>query len=443
MIFIGGMVFLAHLFSAIYKRRMIPDVLMLLVIGLIIGPVLKLITPSHLGSIGPVFTTITLVVILFESGTSLTMDSLRKSWMSTMRLTITGLAITIAVLAAIMMIFLNYPLNSAIVFGAILGGTSSAIVIPLVEQLSVTNESKTTLILESTLTDVLCIVIVLACVHGYSQGDYNVGKMVGNVLSSFVFASFMGFGGALIWSRYIRYVRQIKNSIFTTPAFVFIIYGSAELLGYNGPIAALVFGISMGNLDTFNGFIVQKLMGGSSNKLNDTEMIFLREMAFILKTFFFIYIGMSIIFEDVFAIINGLIVTAVVFAIRLMVAKFASPSSATIYDKSIISILAPKGLAAAVLATIPEMVGMPEGTAIKNITYSVVLFTILTSSVLIILNNKSEKLQAFYKMFFNKDLSVGRLKTHKWKYHAPEANLDNNSVANNDSETPSNNEGKK
>ncbi len=401
MIFIGGMVFIAHLFSAIYKKRMIPDVLMLLVIGLIIGPVLALVSPSDLGSFGPVFTTVTLVVILFESGTTLTVKTLSESWKSTMRLTVTGFVLTVLALATIMMVFLDYSFNSAIIFGAILGGTSSAVVIPLVSQLDVQTETRTSLILESALTDVLCIVIVLACVQGYQQGDFSVGKMLGSVISSFTFASFMGFAGALLWSRAIRYIRAIKYTIFTTPAFVFIIYGTAEFFGYNGAIASLVFGISMANIEMVKGFVFKRIMGGPGNKLNDNEMVFIRELTFILKTFFFVYIGTSIIFEDSYAIVNGFILTIVLFALRLLVAKFASPPSASVYDKSVISMLAPKGLAAAVLASIPEMVGIPEGTMIKNITYSVVLFTILASSVLIICNNKISKMQAFYALFFD------------------------------------------
>ena len=109
---------------------------------------------------------------------------------------------------------------------------------------------------------------------------------------------------------------------------------------------------------------------------------------------------MSILFEDLKALFAGLAFTGVVYAVRLFVAKYASPSSANLLDKSVISMMAPKGLAAAVLATIPEMAGVPEGTMIKNITYAVVFFSILLTSVLIIINDKSNKLQGFYSLFF-------------------------------------------
>jgi NhaP-type Na+/H+ or K+/H+ antiporter len=401
LVFLGLMVFLAHLFAAFYRKRMVPDVLMLLAIGLFIGPILSLASPSDLGAFGAVFTTITLVVILFVGGTNLSIAILESSWKSTMTLTLTAFCASVVVLGAISYMFLGFSITSAIMIGAILGGTSSAMVIPMVQQMKkLGEETKTALVLEAALTDVLSIMVVLACVQAFTQGEINLGKTVGSVLSSFTFAALMGVGGALVWSRFIRFIRRIKDSIFTTPAFVFVLYGTSELLGFNGAIAVLSFGIAMANINTFKSFIFRKIMGGEGNKFNDIELIFFREMAFLLKTFFFVYIGMSILFEDLTALFAGLIFTGVIYVVRLFVAKYASPSTAGLFDKSVISMMTPKGLAAAVLATIPEMAGVPEGTQIKNITYAVILFSIVVTSILILVNDNSDKLQGFYKLFF-------------------------------------------
>jgi NhaP-type Na+/H+ or K+/H+ antiporter len=332
---------------------MVPDVLMLMIIGLVIGPILGLVSSNVLGSFGPVFTTITLVVILFEGGTNLTISTLKKSWKSTMTLTMTAFIASVVVLAAISHIFLGFSISSAISIGAILGGTSTAMVIPMVQELKLGEETKTALTLEAALTDVLSIMTVLACVQAFTQGEINFGRTAGLIVSSFTFSALMGVGGAMMWSRFIHYIRKIRNSIFTTPAFVFVIYGTAEMLGFNGAIAALSFGITMANIDTFKGFIVHRIMGGQGYKLNEVELIFLREVAFLLKTFFFVYIGLSILFEDILALVWGLIFTGVIYFIRLFVAKYASPQTSTLFDKSVISMMTPKGLAAAVLATIP------------------------------------------------------------------------------------------
>ena len=151
---------------------------------------------------------------------------------------------------------------------------------------------------------------------------------------------------------------------------------------------------------------MRKILGGAGHKLNHTEIVFLSEITFLLKTFFFVYIGFSIIYDDLWSIFYGVLLTAALYVARLFVAKFASPRSANGFDKSIIAIMTPKGLAAAVLATIPAQVGMPEGDMIRNITYSVILFSIIVTSVLIFLNSKSGGLQNFFKRFFGKEKSV-------------------------------------
>ena len=75
-IFLGSLIFLAHLFNALFEYTKIPTVLLLILIGITIGPITGLATPEALGSFGSVFTTITLVVRLFESGTGLRIRAL-------------------------------------------------------------------------------------------------------------------------------------------------------------------------------------------------------------------------------------------------------------------------------------------------------------------------------------------------------------------------------
>ncbi|MFO8021982.1 MAG: hypothetical protein R6U65_05920, partial [Perlabentimonas sp.] len=67
-VFVGLIVFLSHLFTGIFQRKRIPDVLLLMIVGLVMGPLLGLVSPADFGVAGPVFTTITLVIILFEGG---------------------------------------------------------------------------------------------------------------------------------------------------------------------------------------------------------------------------------------------------------------------------------------------------------------------------------------------------------------------------------------
>lgn len=398
LVFLGLLVFSAHLFASLYNRKKIPDVLFLILIGLLLGPVLNLVDAGSLGLSGPVFVAVTLVVILFEGGTTLSFKVMQSAWRSTMSLTMTCFFLSMVLVGVIGWLFGMHPL-SALILGAILGGTSSAVVIPLVRMLDMGEESRTVLVLESAATDVLCIVFTLAFMHAMEMGNFQVGSIVGDILSSFILAGLLGFAGALLWSRIITRIRKLQNSIFTTPAFVFVIYGIANLLGYSGAIAALVFGITMSNIDTIKNRFLLKVMGGQGHRLNRTEMVFFGELVFLLKTFFFVYIGISIVFHDWRSILAGLIITFVLFFGRILVARFFSPKKASPFDKTVISMMIPKGLAAAVLAGLPLEAGLPGGEFIKNVTYSVVLFSISWVSVLILLVDKSRFVRhAFEKL---------------------------------------------
>ena len=387
-IFLGILIFSAHVFSAIFSRKKIPDVLLLMLIGIVIGPLFHWVSPSDFGVVGSVFASLTLVFILFESGTDTSIQNLRDSWKNLIKVAIPSFFLSVVLVGIIGYTLFDMELKAALLLGSILGGTSSAVVIPLVRQLPMSEENRTVLILESAITDVLCIVFALAFIESYKYSSVDVGGIIGKVLASFILAMMIGVAGGILWSSILEKIRKIQNSMFLTPAFVFVLYGLAESMGYSGAIAALAFGIVMGNTEYFEFSFLKKFQQNNMMRLENHEKSFFSEIVFILKTFFFVYIGISIPFSDMRALVFGLLITVVLFVMRLLLTKFSISTQSSNYDKTIISMMIPKGLAAAVLATLPEQAGVPGGEAIKYITYSVVFISILITSVLILLNNK-------------------------------------------------------
>ena len=172
---VGLLIFAAHLFTILFSKRRIPDVLFLIIIGLVIGPILRWITPEMLGGVGRIFTGITLVLILFQSGLQLSFSSIVSSLRSTTLLTLTNyIATTVIIWLIGWLIFRINPLVS-IMLGTILGGTASAVVGPMVEQLRMTEKSRAILILEAALGNVLSIVLALAILK-----VIQLGKVEGN-----------------------------------------------------------------------------------------------------------------------------------------------------------------------------------------------------------------------------------------------------------------------
>lgn len=401
LIFLGILIFIAHLFSFIFSKQKIPDVLLLMIIGIIIGPILGVVSPNFMGQIGSIFTTIVLIVILFDAGTDISINDLKKAWKSTITLSLSSAILSI-VLVTLICFFIGLSLINSLIVGAILSGTSSAVVIPITQQLKLGKDTKTTLVLESAITDIICLVLALAFMESEFVGNgVNIGSIIGIVFSSFVMATIIGSIGGIIWSSILHKIRTFKNSMFLTPAYVFIIYGISESLGFSGAISALAVGITIANMNSFNLKFLTRFLKGKDLNQTENERAFISEIVFVLKTFFFVYIGISIPFNNKLALVSGLGITLVLLIMRIFVAKFFSPKSSNGFDKSIIALMIPKGLAAAVLASIPEQMGLPQSDMIKYIVYATVLFSILICSIMIFVVEKFPKTNIVLRFFFN------------------------------------------
>ena len=398
-VFIGTLIFLAHLFAGIFRRARIPDVLFLFVIGLVLGPVMGIVTPETFGIAGPVFTTITLVFILFESGTDLRFDALRHAFRGTASLTALNFLTTMAAVGAIVQMFTDLSPLTAFMLGAIVGGTSSAVVVPLVQQLNLRPHSAAILILESSFSDVFTIVIPLALIEAFKRGEVHLGFMGGQMILAFIAAVLLGVGGAFAWSTLLNKVRTLRNAIFTTPAFVFVIFGLAEMLGYSGPIAALAFGATLGNVEHLRVPLLERYTPHEPVALIEIERAFFSEVVFLLKTFFFVYIGISIQVTHAAYISLGLILTLAMFLIRLPVVRLTAPRSTPPADAARMAVMIPKGLGAAVLASIPLQRGVPGGELIQHVTFSIILFTTIFTTILIFLQDRTALLKSYERLF--------------------------------------------
>ncbi|MFC2051939.1 cation:proton antiporter [Chloroflexota bacterium] len=393
--FVGILVFLAHLFTGIFSRTKIPDVLFLIIIGVCIGPVLGLSSPALFGDVGPVFTIITLIIILFESGLTLKLRTLRSAFGGAMTLAPLTFFSTMGIVAGFAIWLTDLELLPAFILGAIVGSTSEAVIIPLVRQLSVKEDTQTLLSVESSVNDVLSIVITVTLVEAYAIGKFEVASVSGQLIASFLVAIIFGVIGAFIWSILLNRIHVIKNAMFTTPAFVFVIFGIVETLGFSGAIAALSFGVTLGNIESINLSIFRPPSAKEPVGLTETEKVFFSEVAFLLKTFFFVYLGLSLELISEQLIVFSLVLTVIAFALRIPATRLSLRRSLPLKDMSVVAVMVPKGLAAVVLASLPLQQGVTGGELIKNLTYGVVLLSIVITSFLVMLIDKTK----FYELY--------------------------------------------
>lgn len=401
-VFLGILYFLAHAFAELFRRTKIPDILWLIMVGVVLGPVLGVVTEEHFGAVGPVLVTVTLIVILFQSGLGMRFETLRKASSRGLVLTLANFIATMVAVAVAAMMLTDLSPLSGLLLGAIVGGTSSAEVIPLVAQLEMQSESKAVLVLESVLTDALCIVTALALLDILQGNAPNLGLKIGEIISSFLVAAVLGFFLALIWAAVLKRIRTIRDSFFATTAFVLLVYGLAELLGVKGTIAALAFGIALGNIKLLMPRVKGIRLFHSQLQpveLNDTEKAFFSEAVFLLKTFFFVYVGISIRLSNSWWMYAALILTVIVFVVRIPVVRLSIPRAFGAGDASLMAVIVPKGLVAAALASLPLQQGVEGGLLIQNIVFAFVLFSITLTSALVFLLHHTPLARVYLRMF--------------------------------------------
>ena len=377
---LGLLVIIGNLLKKISITKKIPDIIPLICIGIVIGPVAGLLKPSDLGIVGPIFSLMTLVLILFEGGISLKIQEIMGSLRGAALLAVFTFCTTAIISAGLLMAVFGETRMTALIFGCILGGLSPAVVLPLTRQLSISDKTRTILTIESALADVLCIVAVISLINISTVDLFTPIDALLNLGESFFIAIGTGLFGGFIWVAFREQFKDIET-IFTTPAFICILYGLTELFEGSGAISVLVFGIMIGNLCLFDRVKINGIEYCPRNQLTQKEVELFNQVADLLKTFFFIYIGISIVFLSPYMILFCIMVLVVIHLFRIPVAIATISNQVPKNDFYIISGMIPKGLATAVVASLPIQYGIPGTEKLEPLVYSIVIFSIFSSTI--------------------------------------------------------------
>lgn len=406
LIFMGLLIFSAHVFNALFEKTRIPSVLILIIIGIILGPLLNLISPASLGTVGTVFTTMTLITILYESGTELKLASIGKTVGGAAYLAVVNFIVAAIIGLGIGYFLLDFDVMSSLFLGAAAGGSVAAtVVIPMLAQLNLGSKAKDIMSLESALSDVVCLVIALALFDAMTgKISLSVGIVAFQLIYSLIVAIVIGAILGLIWMIILRrYVSNLKHTMFTTFALAFILYGVCHLIHVNGAIATLAFGITIGNMGRVYAILNKRwpnkiaLSNQREAYLKQDEKNFTGEIVFILQTYFYVYVGMSMQFEKYTYVMIALLFTTLIFVSRPFIIKGLGKKGFSTRDMKMMSILGPKGLVSAVLGSLPIQLIMQrqnlgeyvsdeeinQALTIQGISYATILISIILCSVLV------------------------------------------------------------
>ena len=177
--------------------------------------------------------------------------------------------------------------------GAVVGCTSSTIVLPVLQQWKAEKAVKIVLLLESTLGDILGVLTVGFLIRSHGAGGSAVGDFLTGFFSqvaiSLVASFLIGFG----WSRLLPYLSEQQFWQVLTFSMVLLLYAGTERLGGSGLLAVLGFGLALSNLSggrrSFVPTSFQLSQGGAG--AHEQILNFHAELSFLVRTFFFVLIG--------------------------------------------------------------------------------------------------------------------------------------------------------
>lgn len=274
------------------KHFRIPDVLWLIGLGLLAGPILGLLSSSALLLIAPILGTTALILILFDAGIDLRVSLIRPMAGSALLFAGTTYAASTAALFLVADLFL-FPGHAvlSLLFGAALGCTSGAVIIPLANRLGLAGGLRSLLHLDGAIEDALAIIVVTTLLVLVAPTSPNLAL---NLTTSLVLplpvGIVIGLAAGFVWLLFLYAWQNQPYSALATLGFLFVVYAVAAALGGSGVLAAIVFGGVLGNEPLVRRFLRRTGPFRISSDLRKVEV----EIAFVLRTFFLFLIGMLV-----------------------------------------------------------------------------------------------------------------------------------------------------
>src|SRR5271167_2346643 len=132
---VGGLLVLAFLANRFFRVTHIPDVILLMALGVLLGPGLHLLDASRLSKTTNLLGTLAIILILFEGGLELNLRNTLRHFPGSLLLSTLSYIFSTAAAAFVAIKMLHLGLVEGLLVGAVLGCTSSTVVMPVLQQL--------------------------------------------------------------------------------------------------------------------------------------------------------------------------------------------------------------------------------------------------------------------------------------------------------------------
>jgi cell volume regulation protein A len=327
--------------NRLFRITRVPDLVVLLIMGLILGPVFKWIDPAQFRTFTQLLGSLALILILLEGGMELNFREGIQHFPGGVALAVFGYAISFWAVAAAAHYTLWISWRSALLLGGVFGCTSSTVVMPVLQQLRAREPVRVTLLLESALGDVIAVLCVSTLLSSRSTGGQLAGFMSGFALSALI-ALVIGLGaGACWWYFWPRLAHQRFSNALAFSIVLGVYTGTYAAHG-SGLLAVLAFGLILGNLPRRTGQPEQELQ----------FLNFHSDLSFLVRSFFFVLLGIIVEFVGRRYVlpILGIVCTMLVARFAAVQISRVALRGITKQEQELIFLVMPRGLITAVLA---------------------------------------------------------------------------------------------
>ena len=398
-------IILSFFFGEISRKTNLPSVLMLIVLGIIIK--LGLDSQSDveynfhqflevLGIIG-------LIMIVLEAALELKLEKdkyvpIAKAF----AIALIGLLSSMWIAAEILQYFIpEMSGQQAWIYATPISILSSAIIIPSVTGLR--KDKKEFHIYESTFSDILGIMVFYFLVapieNGGEGGD--LLSLGGNLFLTIIISILASY---LIIIGFQRIKTHVK--LFLLIAVLLLLYAIGKKMHLSSLIIILIFGLMIANMKLFfQGTLSHFLDKEHSKEIYEGLHVITVETAFVVRTFFFVVFGMTIILSSLASLKVALISILILISIyliryiilRLFIGKDILPQL----------FIAPRGL-----ITVLLFYAIPEAAEVEGFNTGILFFIIIGTSIIMTIAMIYDKKRSNSAINEAKNQPVGYV---KWK----------------------------
>ncbi|MFP4453224.1 MAG: cation:proton antiporter [Desulfobacterales bacterium] len=361
-------------------RLQVPSIMLLLVFGLLAGPVSGLVNPDLLlGDLLPVLVSMGVAVILFEGGLNLRLEELKYTADVVRNLITVGVAVTWGISSLLAWLLLGLPVMLAVLLGAILIVSGPTVVGPLLRHVRLPHNTDAALEWESILIDpvgALLAVLVFEIIVTASSPVSGTAIFFLGLVKIFSAGILLGLGGAylLIWMIRRFWVPDYLQNPFSLALVLTVFTLSNFVAEESGLLAATVMGIVVGN---------QK-----SIALRDI-IEFKEDLRVLIISLLFIVLTARLEFSDL-AVIDWR--AAVFIVLLILVARPASVMLSSVgsrlhwREKVFMAFMMPRGIVAAAVSSIFALRlvqnGYPMADRLVPLTFFVIIVTVFFYSAI-------------------------------------------------------------